>query len=100
MQFGRSKRRACQLSGLSRRLVQELPRLDRDAALKERLAFVWRPNTGFRMAHALVKADFAPLTVKWVPRGVEGGAAGPREAVSNAPNGQFGSVSATGPDYV
>lgn len=40
----------------------------RDDPLKDRLRAVWRPNMGYRMAHALVKDEFAPLNVKRVHR--------------------------------
>lgn len=43
-------------------------RSDKDAALKERLREVWRPIMGYRMAHALIKSEFAPLNVKRVHR--------------------------------
>lgn len=41
---------------------------DKDAALRDQLRSVWRPNMGYRMAHALVKEGFAPLNVKRVHR--------------------------------
>lgn len=68
MHLGLSQRWACKLSGLSRRLMKELPKPDKDAALKERLAAVWRPNMGYRMAHALVRNEFEKLNVKRVHR--------------------------------
>ena len=44
------------------------PGPDRDAALREKLKQTWRPNMGYRMAHALVRSEFAPLNVKRVHR--------------------------------
>jgi putative transposase len=41
---------------------------DKDVELRERLRKTWRPNMGYRMAHALIKAEFAPLNVKRVHR--------------------------------
>jgi putative transposase len=61
-------RRACQMVGLSSRALYEKPKPDRDRILKARLRAVWRPNMGYRMAHALVKEEFAPLNVKRVHR--------------------------------
>lgn len=61
-------RRACWMTGISTRAVYEEPGPDRDAALREALRRVWRPNMGYRMAHALVKEEFAPLNLKRVHR--------------------------------
>ena len=41
---------------------------DRDAELRDRLRSVWRPNMGYRTAHAFVKEEFHPLNVKRVHR--------------------------------
>lgn len=68
MSEGLSARKACQVVGLSRRGLTLKDAPDRDAALRDRLRAVWRPNMGYRMAHALVKAEFAPLNVKRVHR--------------------------------
>jgi putative transposase len=68
MTEGLSQRRACRLVGISRRGFGLPAREDRDVALRDRLRATWRPNMGYRMAHALVKADFAPLNVKRVHR--------------------------------
>lgn len=63
-----SQRTACRIVGISRRGLHLEPKPDRDAALKERLRQVWRANMGYRMAHALVKSEFAPLNIKRVHR--------------------------------
>lgn len=65
---GISVRKACLLVGLSRRGLSLTPAPDTNAKLKERLRALWRPNMGYRMAHALVKPEFAPLNVKRVHR--------------------------------
>jgi transposase InsO family protein len=54
--------------GLSRRGLSLPDPPDRDAVLRERLKAVWRPNMGYRMAHALLRGEFAPLNVKRVHR--------------------------------
>ena len=68
MDEGLSQRHSCLVVGLSRRglALREAP--DRDKDLRERLHAVWRPNMGYRMAHAFVKPEFAPLNVKRVHR--------------------------------
>jgi putative transposase len=68
MSEGLSQRRACRLVGLSRRGFVLPEPVDRDGPLRERLRSVWRPNMGYRMAHALVKAEFSVLNVKRVHR--------------------------------
>lgn len=68
MSEGLSQRRACRIAGISRRGLGLKNRSDRDETLRDRLRAVWRPNMGYRMAHALVKGDFAPLNVKRVHR--------------------------------
>lgn len=68
MNEGVSKRKACPLLGISRRGFGLGPRIDRDADLRDALREAWRPNMGYRMAHALVKDAFAPLNVKRVHR--------------------------------
>lgn len=68
MRLGLSQRWDSRLSGLSRRLIKQAEKADKDEALKERLRGVWRPNMGYRMAHALVRSEFAPLNVKRVHR--------------------------------
>jgi putative transposase len=61
-------RRACYIAGISSASLYREAAPDRDTALRERLKEVWRPNMGYRMAHALVSAEFAPLNVKRVHR--------------------------------
>ena len=68
MAHGVSERLACRVVGISRRGLHGKPKPDRSAALRERLREVWRPNMGYRMAHALVREEFAPLNVKRVHR--------------------------------
>jgi putative transposase len=68
MEQGLSNRHACEVAGISRRGFALEPAADRDADLRERLREIWRPNMGYRMAHALVKEEFAPLNVKRVHR--------------------------------
>ncbi len=68
MSEGLSQRRACREMGISRRGYGLRAREDRDAPLREALRKAWRPNMGYRMAHALVKREFAPLNVKRVHR--------------------------------
>ncbi len=68
MAEGVKVRRACAMIGNSTAALYCKPRPDGDTALRERLHELWRPNMGYRMAHALVKADFAPLNVKRVHR--------------------------------
>ena len=61
-------RRACYIAGISSASLYREPPPDRDAVLRDRLRAAWRPNMGYRMAHALVKDEFAPLNVKRVHR--------------------------------
>ena len=68
MSEGLSARHACCIVGLSRRALALAERPDRDAALRDRLRAVWRPNMGYRMAHALVRPEFDLLNVKRVHR--------------------------------
>ena len=64
MAEGVKVRRACQIMGVSSAEPYREPAPDKDGPLKEALQRVWRPNMGYRMAHALVKSEFAPLNVK------------------------------------
>ncbi|MCC7229528.1 MAG: transposase [Fimbriimonadaceae bacterium] len=59
---------ACQITGISTAALYRELAPDRDASLRGRLRSVWRPNMGYRMAHALVRQEFAPLNVKRVHR--------------------------------
>jgi putative transposase len=61
-------RRACQITGISTGALYRQPALDKDSVLRERLKAIWRPNMGYRMAHALIKEEFEPLNVKRVHR--------------------------------
>jgi len=61
-------RRACYITGISSARLYRAPAPDRDAVLRDRLRATWRPNMGYRMAHALVKDKFEPLNVKRVHR--------------------------------
>lgn len=68
MERGVTARRACWTCGISSAAPYRESVPDRDEALRERLKAVWRPNMGYRMAHALVRIEFAPLNVKRVHR--------------------------------
>jgi len=68
MERGVTARRACRICAISSAEPYREPAPDKDAALKERLRSVWRPNMGYRMAHALVRPEYAPLNVKRVHR--------------------------------
>lgn len=61
-------RRASYIVGISSATLYRLPAPDKDADLRERLKAVWRPNMGYRMAHAIVRPEFAPLNLKRVHR--------------------------------
>lgn len=67
MEQGVTARRACHIVGISTASLYRV-RLDRDAHLRERLRAVWRPNMGYRMAHAFVSREISPLNVKRVHR--------------------------------
>ena len=68
MQREVTARRACNIVGISTAALYKQPAPDKDAILREKLREVWRPNMGYRMAHALLKTEFAPLNVKRVHR--------------------------------
>lgn len=68
MERGVTARRACWIVGTSSASPYRKKAPDKDAPLRERLKSVWRPNMGYRMAHALVKGEFEPLNVKRVHR--------------------------------
>ena len=68
MEQGVTARRACDIVGISRASPYRAKAPSRDEALVERLKAVWRPNMGYRMAHALLQGEFAPLNVKRVHR--------------------------------
>ena len=54
--------------GISRRGYGLKARENRDAELRDRLRAVWRPNMGYRTAHALVRREMGSLNVKRVHR--------------------------------
>lgn len=64
MAEGVKARRACKIMGVSSAQPYREPVPDKDGPLREALRRVWRPNMGYRMAHALVKGEFEPLNVK------------------------------------
>ena len=68
MAEGVRARRACFIVGVSSAGPYRKPVPNRDGPLRERLKAVWRPNMGYRMAHALVRLEFEPLNVKRVHR--------------------------------
>ena len=68
MELGVTARRACHLAGISSGAPYRQPAPDKNAFLRERLRSVWRPNMGYRMAHALIRDEFAPLNLKRVHR--------------------------------
>ena len=68
MSEGISARRSCRIMGVSTAAPYRKSAPDKDVELRERLRNTWRPNMGYRMAHALIKAEFAPLNVKRVHR--------------------------------
>lgn len=61
-------RQACELSGISRRGYVLVPKERSDADLIKRIQEIWRPNLGYRMAHAQLKDEFDSLGVKRVYR--------------------------------
>lgn len=68
MERGVTARRACYIAGISTASLYRDKAPDKNAPLRERLKAVWRPNMGYRMAHALVRGEFEPLNVKRVHR--------------------------------
>ena len=68
MERGVTARRACRICQISTAAPYRRTAPDKDARLRERLKGVWRPNMGYRMAHAIVRSEFAPLNVKRVHR--------------------------------
>jgi putative transposase len=68
MNDGLSMRQACDVAGISRRGCSLQTPPDKNGHLRERLKEIWRPNMGYRMAHALLRHEFAPLNVKRVHR--------------------------------
>jgi len=68
MQEGVSLRRASAIMGVSSAAPYRKPAPNQDGPLKEALKRVWRPNMGYRMAHALVRSEIALLNLKRVHR--------------------------------
>jgi len=68
MREGVKVRRACRIMGISTASPYRKPAPGNDAELREKLRETWRPNMGYRMAHALVKPAFGRLNVKRVHR--------------------------------
>lgn len=68
MEEGVTARRACQVMGISSSALYREPVENKDGPVREALLRVWRPNMGYRMAHALVQEEFAPLNLKRVHR--------------------------------
>ena len=68
MERGVTARRACRIVAISTAGLYRRAAPDKDGVLRDRLRGVWRPNMGYRMAHALVKPEFVPLNVKRVHR--------------------------------
>ena len=68
MERGVTARRACRIAAISSAALYRPLVPDRDALLRSRLRETWRPNMGYRMAHALLRAEFEPLNVKRVHR--------------------------------
>jgi transposase InsO family protein len=68
MERGVTARRASSIVGISSASPYREPEPDKDLELRDALKKVWRPNMGYRMAHAFVKGEFAPLNVKRVHR--------------------------------
>lgn len=68
MERGVTARRACHITGISTAAPYRERVPDKNASLRDRLKAVWRPNMGYRMAHALVRGEFEPLNVKRVHR--------------------------------
>lgn len=68
MRRGVTARRACACLGVSTAALYQRATEDKDALLRVRLREIWRPNMGYRMAHAVLAEEFAPLNVKRVYR--------------------------------
>lgn len=64
MEEGVKARRACFIMSISTAAPYREPVPNKDGPLREALQRVWRSNMGYRMAHELVKGDFAPLNIK------------------------------------
>lgn len=86
--------------GIARGTLNERPAVDKDAPLRERLRSVWRPNMGYRMAHALVRPEFEPLNVKRVHRLWKEEKLGRMRRYRKKRSGCTVPLSAEGPDHV
>lgn len=86
--------------GIARGTLNERPAVDKDAPLRERLRSVWRPNIGYRMAHALVRPEFEPLNVKRVHRLWKEEKLGRMRRYRKKRSGCTVPLSAEGPDHV
>lgn len=95
-----SARKSCRTMGISRRGYGLTPKEDRDAPLREALRKAWRPNMGYRMAHALVKREFAPLNVKRVHRVWKEERLGRMKRYRKKRTGQGVPLSASHPNHV
>lgn len=100
MTQGMRVRRACHLMVLSSRALYAPERASKDTLLGERLRSVWRPNMGYRMAHALVRAEFAPLNVKRVHRVWKELKLGRMKRYRKKRTGSAVPLAATGPNQV
>jgi len=63
MTDGVKARRACFIMGISTAAPYREPAPRKDGPLRDALQRVWRPNMGYRMAHALVKSEFERLNI-------------------------------------
>jgi putative transposase len=100
MQEGVKARRACQIVGISTASPYRKPPPDKDAVLRQKLKATWRPNMGYRMAHALVKPETAPLNVKRVHRIWKEEKLGPMKRYRKRRTGQTVPLSASHPNHV
>lgn len=93
-------RRSCFIVGISTGALYRKEPQDKDAALKERLLSVWRPNMGYRMAHAFLREEFAPLNVKRVHRIWKEESLGRMKRYRKKRTGSLVPLAATGPNEV
>lgn len=100
MEQGVKARRACNIMGISTASPYRSPAPNKDAELREKLKATWRPNMGYRMAHALVRPEFAPLNVKRVHRIWKEEKLGRMKRYRKKRTGDTVPLSATGPNHV
>lgn len=100
MERGVTARQACRIVGISSASPYRQKAPDRNLALRERLRAIWRPNMGYRMAHALLRAEFGPLNVKRVHRLWKEEKLGRVKRYRKKRTGSSVPVSAEGPDHV